>query len=301
MITLLTGSNTYTAREFIDELSKKYDPHGISRRDGSELSENDLPELLQGASLFAQERLVIIKDASNNKTLWVELARWLEKVPSEVHLVFVEQSPDKRTKTYKTLQKIAESKESKELNEYEASKWLVEFAKKQNKEIAQNEAAYLVDRIGTDQWQLRHELEKLLLVNDTSKQRIDDIIEAAPQANVFALIDAALQGKKEIISAQIKILETQEDPYRLFGLLSSQVFQLATLSKAKDVSTGQIAKDLSTHPYPLQKLKPLADSLGKRDVSKIVDTVAALDLQLKRSAGDPWLLLERALIQIATK
>src|SRR5690606_1828367 len=128
-----------------------------------------------------------------------------------------------------------------------------------------------------DQWQLRHAIEKLLLLKDTSKERIDEVIEPAPQANVFALIDAALQGRKDSISQQIKILETQEDPYRLFGLLSSQVFQLAAISQTKDVSIEQMAKDLKVHPYPLKKLKPLANKLGKREVSNIVDNVAELD------------------------
>ncbi len=301
MITLLTGANSYAAREFLDEISKKYDFHGISRRDGSELEVENLSELLQGASLFAEERLVIIKDASSNKTMWMALEEWIEKVPEEVHLVLIESNPDKRTKTFKTLQKVAEVKELKELTEYEAAKWLVQHTRQYEQDIAQAEAAYLVDKVGTDQWQLSHELQKLLAVNDTSKQRIDAVVEPTPQANVFALIDAALQGRKVVIAEQIKILETQEDPYRLFGLLASQVFQLATLSRAKDMSVDQIAKDLKTHPYPLKKLKPLANKLGKREVIKIVDTVSELDIQLKTSVGDPWLLLERSLLKIAAK
>ena len=299
MITLLTGPNTYAIREFLDEVGQRYGPHASSLRSGSELNVDNLPQLLQGTSLFAEDRLVVIKEASSNKIIWTELASWLDKVPDEVHLVIVEKSPDKRTKTYKVLQKSAQKKDATNLNEFEATKWLEEHAKKQNKNIAHNEAAYLVDRVGVDQWQLRSELEKLLLMNDTSKQRIDDIVEAAPQANVFLLIDAALQGRREMISSQIKILETQEDPYRLFGLLSSQVFQLVVLQNAKDLSVDAIAKDISTHPYPLKKLKPLADKLSKREVLDIVTTVASLDLQLKRSAGDPWLLLERALVKIS--
>ncbi|MCA9338841.1 DNA polymerase III subunit delta [Candidatus Saccharibacteria bacterium] len=299
MITLLVGTNTYAAREFLDGLSKKYDQHALSRKDGDDLAVENLPELFQGASLFADERMVILKKASSNKTVWAELAEWLDKIPEEVHLVLIESSPDKRTKTYKALQKVAEVKELNELNEFEAAKWVVDFSSKQGKAMSQSEASYLVDKIGADQWQLRHAIEKLLLLKDTSKERIDEVIEPAPQANVFALIDAALQGRKGSISEQIKILETQEDPYRLFGLLSSQVFQLAAISRAKDVSIEQMAKDLKVHPYPLKKLKPLANKLGKREVSNIVDRVAELDIQLKTSAGEPWLLLERTLIKIA--
>ncbi len=299
MITLLVGSNSYAAREFLDGLSKKYDQHGITRKDGSVLEVDNLPELFQGASLFAEERLVVLKEVSANKIVWAALTEWLNKIPEEVRLVLIESSPDKRTKTYKALQKAAEIKELKELSEFEATKWVIAFANRQGKTISQNEASYLVDKVGFDQWQLRHAVEKLLLVDDTSKNRINELIEPTPQANVFVLIDAALQGRKGVISEQIKILETQEDPYRLFGLLSSQVFQLAALSQSKDVSVDQIAKDLKTHPYPLQKLKPLANKLGKREVSNIVSSVAELDLQLKTSAGEPWLLLERTLIKIA--
>lgn len=301
MITLLVGANTYAAREFLDELGEKYDQHALSRKDGNDLAVENLPELFQGASLFADERLVILKEVSSNKTVWAELFEWLDKIPEEVHLILVESSPDKRTKTYKALQKTAEVKELKELNEFEAAKWVMIFSSKQGKQMSQNEASYLVDKIGTDQWQLRHAIEKLLLLKDTSKECIDEIIEPAPQANVFTLIDAALQGKKSVISKQIKIIETQEDPYRLFGLLASQVFQLAALSQATDVSVDKTAKDLKTHPYPLKKLKPLANKLSKRETIKIVDAVAELDIQLKTSAGDPWLLLESALFKIAAK
>src|SRR5690349_7468360 len=85
-----------------------------------------------GISLFATKRLVVIKNMSANKSLWNAFEQWIQKVSEDIHLVLVEGTPDKRSKTYKQLQKSAKLYESKlwtERDSLKAEQWVVEEAK----------------------------------------------------------------------------------------------------------------------------------------------------------------------------
>ncbi len=300
MINLLIGSNSFAIREYVDHLAAKYDEHAITKSDGLDLTVDSLPELLEGTNLFASQRLVVIKEASANKQVWEALNDYLPRISEDIELVLVESAPDRRTKTYKTLQKLAKVRDFSDLNEQQAREWVIDKVKAGGQVILPSDATHLVDRVGTDQWQLHHELDKLMLLKDTTSERINEVVEATPHANVFALIDAALAGQTERLSKQLWVLETESEPYKLFGLLASQVFQLALLSSDKTKSPEIVAKAIGSHPYPLKKLRPLTNQLTDNEVQQIVIIVAELDTQLKTSVGEPWLLIERALLKIAS-
>jgi DNA polymerase III delta subunit len=152
-----------------------------------------------------------------------------------------------------------------------------------------------VERAGIDQWLLSQALEKLAVVDHISPEVIEELIEANPVENVFNLLETALRGDTHRIRTMISTLEVNEDPYRLFGLLSSQ---LATLS-VTDKASGDVAKEIGAHPFVLSKLAPHARQLGPAGARKLVGALAEADSGMKTSAGEPWLLIERALIKIA--
>lgn len=300
MITLLTGENSFENERALRAIEAEF--NGIpERRDGAELEIKQLPDLLMGATLFASERLVVIKGLSENKTLWAVFSDWINRVSSDVHLVLVDPKPDKRTKTYKDLLKIANVKDAKLWTERDGAKaeqWAVGEAKQRGFELDKKSAHVLVDRVGVDQWLLAQALEKLAVAGNISPQVIEDLIEANPIENVFLLFEAALKGDGPGIKKTLAVLETTEDPYRLLGLLSGQAVQLAILAVA-DKSSAEVAGDIGVHPYALSKLAPAARKLGRSGTKKIVTIFAEADAAVKTSVAEPWLLIERALIKTA--
>lgn len=86
--------------------------------------------------------------------------------------------------------------------------------------------------------------------------------------------------------------------FRLSGLLSSQVFQLVAVSAAGPGDNP--AKDFVIHPFVVQKMTALAKRLGKGKIAKIVRIFAEFDDDMKISRAEPWFLLERALMKVAT-
>lgn len=285
----------------VSATKQQYGEHAVDRVDGETLEPAQLLDLLQGVTLFASNRLVIIRGASKNKAIWEALGERLENIPPSIQLAVIEIAPDKRTKTFKLLQKHAQTHECKDLNEFEAAKWLAAEAKKRGGELQAREAGALVARAGIDQWRLSNELDKLLLNGAITVEAIENLVEATPQANAFGLLDAVMQGRPETVKKLLAEAKLSEDPYMLFGLLSSQIMLLSALVYGKGRSVDGIAKMLKVHPFPLKKLSPIAARMTTSQLREMIETVAELDDNTKSTGIDPWMLLEHALIKIATR
>lgn len=301
MIKLLTGENSFEIEAELKAITynSKLKPEKI---DGSTLDVKDLPDLLTGSTLFANKRLVIIKNLSENTQIWTDFADWIPRISNDIDLVLVEARPDKRTRTYKELQKAGLVKESvlwTDRDVARASQWIAETAKQKDIELNKKCVQLLIDRIGLDQWQLWHAIEKLSLLNSIDEETIKNVIDISPTENVFNLLESALRSDKISIQRIIRVLENSEDPYRLFGLLSGQVYQLALLAvSSKTPSTA--AGDIGAHPYALSRLAPYAKKLGRVGSRKAISYFADTDNDMKLSASDPWLLIERALLNVAS-
>lgn len=300
MVTLLVGENSFENERLLRKLVGSFD--GLPEVfDGADLTVAQLPDLLMGTTLFAANRMVVIKNLSDNKAIWSELPLWLERVNDYIHLVLIEAKPDKRTKTFKDLQKKAKVHESKlwsERDRGEAQKWVIDEAKRIGFKLDQESARLLIERVGLDQWLLFQSLEKLAVVDEITPQTIELLIDANPTENIFLLFEAALRGDTLKVRKVLDSLKLVEDAYQLLGLLSGQAVQLAMIAVA-DKPNDEVAKDLGIHPYVLSKLMPFARKLGRAGTRKTIEIFTEADGAVKTSAIDPWLLIERALTKVA--
>ena len=306
MTILLSGANDFAIRQALDKLVatmlNKHGAHAIERVDGETLDLARLPDLLQGGSLFASERLVIIRDPGKNKSLWDALGDWLEKIPADITLVVLETAPDKRTRTFRQFQKHAQVRDFPEFNEHELAKWASAIVKEEGGGLDAKTAAYLVRQVGTDQWRLWSELQKLLAYNPTiTAESIDQLVEPSPQVSAFELLDAVLAGKTTTTTELLSRLKASEDPYKLFGLLVSQIQTLALVVTGQDKSVDVVAKEAGLHPFVVRKMQPIARTTSYKKLQDIIASVALADVHMKSTGADPWVLLEQCLGKIAAR
>jgi DNA polymerase-3 subunit delta len=300
MISLLTGENTFELQRAIDELVRSF-TGSVERIDGSELEIRDLPDLLMGTTLFAPQRLVVVKDLSQNTTLWTELGDWLPRIHDAVHVVFVEPKPDKRTKTYKLLKEQSEVREFpiwKEGDIRTAEVWVAGEVASRGLTLDQPTIRDLVSWVGAEQWELHYALEKLAVLDDVTPEVIREVIDTTPADNVFHVFETALRGDRATLRRVLATLEHSEDGYRLFGLLANQAYQLATVA-VSDKPASEVARTLGVHPYALSKLQPHADRLGRAGARRIIHRLAEADHRVKTGNDDIWVVLETALAGIA--
>ena len=300
MITWLTGENSFEISEALQALSRDFSGTP-EQADGAELTLAALPDLLMGMSLFSTERLVIIRDISTNAALWEKLPDWLPRINDDIHVVFVDAKPDKRTTSYKALKAVANIQEFPAWSERDfakAEQWVSARAKKQSITLDAKSVKRLVARVGLDQWQLAHALDTLSLLDTVTPEIIDEVIPANLSENIFQLFETALEGNTREVSEKLATLELQEDPYAFFALLSSQALTLAAVTFATDDDNP--AKEFAIHPFVATKLTRHGKRLGKAKVGHIVELFAQTDAHMKRSKAEPWILIERLLLEVAT-
>lgn len=270
--------------------------------DGNDITVSMVPDLLTGMTLFNDQRLVIIKNVSNNMTVWEILPEWVERTSDETHIVFVEPKPDKRTKTFKAIQQRATVRDFPLWGDRDGNfveSWVVAQAAKKGLTMDKKSAQFLVRRVGLDQWRLDGALEKLALLGDASEKTIEPIVEATPLENVFLLLDAALRKDTAVVMRMVKNIEQNQDPYMTFGLLSSQVFQLAALIVSKK-TVSEVAVDIGAHPFALQKLLTHSKKISRKSAHEIIELFAEADRSMKSTATDPWIVIEKTLIKTAS-
>jgi DNA polymerase III delta subunit len=309
MITLLTGENSFEIERELRRISKSFEGEP-ERFDGADIELRQLPDLLMGLSLFAEKRLVIIRELSSNKSVWEALPELLARMSPDIHLVLVEPSADKRLKAYKAVHKIADSKDFTLLTQRDsatAERWVKEEAERLGMKLDRAAIQSLLQRglvlpergqPVIDQWYIYHALEKLSVFDTVTVALVEQYIDAQPVDSVFSIFETALRGDERALHQLLANVALSEDPFRVFGLLSGQVFQLAALALS-DQPAPATAKAIGVHPYAASKLTGFAKKLTRQQVRRIVQAFADADEALKLSKAEPWTLVELALMKTA--
>lgn len=297
MFTLIFGENAYERDKALDHIVRDY-ADAVERFDGSVITAGDLRSLLYSQSLFSAQRLVVIKNLSENKDTWQELGQYLDG-KSDEQVVLIEPKPDKRTKTYKALVKVAKMIECAPFGEHDTAKaaaWLGQLAIEKKIELTMEAATQMVARLGTDQYLLSNELVRLSSLGAITPAVVAEYSEETIHDTAFSLLELAIEGQTPAVTHKVQRLRVSEDAYQTFGLLVSQVFALAVINASK---ASDDLRDIGVHPFVLRKLGPLGERLSVAKVRALVHECAQTDTQLKGSATDPWLLIETMLLRIA--
>ena len=300
MITLLLGENSFEIDRKIAGLKANFQGQ-IENYDGNSITNEKLADILTGFSLFAENKLVVIRDLSENKPIWANFSNWIKRISDDVDLVLIERKVDKRSATYKDLKKSANVMEFNPWTERDnglAEKWVSAEADRQGLKLSKKTVVFLVNWVGVDQWSLYHAIEKLCLAEgEITEETIRDLIEPNETENVFNLFEKSISGKTSEIKKAVDILKLSQDPYMLAGLLSTQAFQLLAICEAG--ADDNPASDFAIHPFVVSKLTGLAKKLGKAKTRQIVKIFIKLDDSLKTSSIEPWLAIETSLLKLA--
>lgn len=287
MIYLFSGENSFEVEREVRALADQFDGE-VEKIDGGELAVDQLSDLLAGATLFSSKRLIVIKNASSNRSVWTALGEWLEK-GVENDVILIETNIDKRTKTYKWLSKHSKTYVAKYLQPHEAPGWVIDRAKERGVDMPRSVAQFFVEYVGTDQWRLLSELKKLELSGEEpTAELIRRVVESTPQATSFELLDTAFRGQQDRLQQIFREVSRGEDPYMFFGLLAGQCYAIALMKTAGSKRPEEVVKATGVHPFVLKKCSSLASNMTKGQLGALVERLAELDTNIKSRPVDPW-------------
>ncbi len=312
MIYLIVGTNAYRAQYELQRLVKSL---GVrpEKIDAASLDLNKLADMVRGLSLFQERRLIVIERLSERKDLWDKLGEWASDIAAETYLVLIEPRPDKRTKTFKTLQKTAKLIEATPLTDRQrpaAEKWLLDYASEHSVKLTKTQASDMVARViiadeksrstEIDQLQLTHAVAALKNAVKIDDAAIATVLPPAREFSVFDIIELAVRGKTANLRSALDELRRSDDVYKVAPLVWSQWSQLVLLAKAEAASASDKI-DLGIHPFVAKKLRPLARQLSPKDLAELTELAAECDYQMKTSSVDLRMALEDFLFRVALR
>ena len=171
MLYLIVGKNSYVAEQELAKVTQ-HASVPVEHIDTQQLDAAGLAELVRGVSLFAAQRLIVLRRLSERPDLWEQLGQWAHNIPSETTLVLVEPGLDKRTKTYKALHKAATIIAADPLTDRQrsaAERWLRQLASARGVSLSPAHVRSMVERAlipdekgyggSIDQLQLAHAID----------------------------------------------------------------------------------------------------------------------------------------------
>lgn len=225
-------------------------------------------------SVMQAETLLMPKRESEAATRALEQLENLLRQPEvQTTLVFVATSVDKRSRIYKLFQKHATIVECGAVEDLaDAERWVRTRVAVAGAEIEPAAARMIAERAGPDVKRLRADIDRLMLYAlGQTRITADDVREVVGPAALqddWAMtnaIEASQAG--EALRQLALMLDAGAAPEKILG-------QLGWVVRAK---------------FP---------QIAPQDVRTAVDALFRTDLDLKRSAGDPRVLLERLVVEL---
>lgn len=276
----------------------------------------DLNAIISAAKRFpmmSEYQVVIVKEAQNLKELGKSssdeeddhdestfkkvsasssnaLTSYLQNPQPSTILVFCYKYKklDKRSTTYKSLQKNHVFLETKKLYENQLPEWITTAVQDHNIKIGPKAAFLLAEFLGNDLSKISNEIEKLVInLKEGEEITVDDIqdkIGISKEFNVFELQDAI--GKKDVLKANriinyFSANEKEHSPIMTLSVLYGYFSKILIYHFAPDKSKFAIAQTLGVNPFFVDGFAKAAQNYSTGKLKDIFKYLKEYDLKTK--------------------
>jgi len=290
MIIFLYGQDTYRSCQKLKEIIEHYKEihkSGLSLRyfDSENLNFQDFKSEIETRSIFREKKLVVLKDAFNNKNFQEEFLKQEEKFinSEDVILIYEKKEISEKNVLLKFLkkksslcQKLVWGQEFELLEGEKLKNWAKKEFGQYQARIDSRALDHLINFIGNNLWQMSNEIKKLVNYKNGEVIKVKDIellVRPKIEADIFKTIDAiALRNKKQALELLHKHLEKGDAPLYLLAMINFQLRNLLTIKSGAR---------LSAHPYVVKKATQQAENFSLDELKKIYQKIFQADLNIK--------------------
>lgn len=317
MLIFLYGPDTFRSLQKLKELKNKFikDVEGgslnLADLDGEKLTYADFKKQISTVSFLSPKRMIIFRNIiskGKNKDLQKEIIEFLKKDAgrNENVLIFWEEEKKEKDALFKFLAGLNAGAVFKQefdfLKGVALKKWIAKEVLEKGGEIKADAINMLVERVGSDLWQMNNELEKLSSYDkNITCENIKKFVKTKDDDNIFNLADAIGSKNKKLA---LRLLTEQ---IRLGVNINYILFMLARqcrlLLEAKDflernekANSRGLALALKIHPFVAQKLYSQMKFYEMQGLKKIYKCLMNIDLKSKSSSANIELLLDMLII-----
>jgi DNA polymerase III subunit delta len=260
-------------------------------------------EAVQSLPFLAARRLVVLRSPSANKEFVERFERLVADIADTTTAVLVEPKLDKRLTYYKQLKKLTDFQEFAVLDGAALANYLTGYAKERDGILGIADARLLIDRVGTNQLMLQHEVDKLVAHDaKITRATIELLTDRTPQSSIFELLDAAFAGDAQ---RAMRLYDEQRDmrvePQQIIAMLVWQLHILSIAKAAGSRSPDMIAKEAKLSPFTVRKSVGLARAISGPRLKKLVSDLRIFDIRLKSEGISADDLVRYYLLSLASK
>ena len=305
---LLYGEEAYLKKQYKDKLTKAILPEGdtvnYAYYEGKGIQPGELIDLAETMPFFAERRLIVVENSGFFKNASPELAEYIRTMPETACFLFVENEVDKRGKLYKAVKEKGRIAEMGRQDEKTLLYWIAGNVKKEERQIKESTARYLISLVGTDMENLEKEMEKLfsytLGKSEITIQDIDDICTSQVTNQIFAMVEAvAAKQQKKALDYYYDLLTLKEPPMRILYLLSRQFKLLMEVRDlaGKGFDKSQIAKTVGLHPFVVGKYMQQCCDFSETELRSILEDAADTEEMVKTGRLNDMMSVELFIVK----
>ena len=237
---------------------------------------------------------------------WSDMGERLAIVPESSDVIFVDAAVNRGNPLLRAIRPLAQVHEFRLPSVREMPGWVRQRADRLGAAIEPSAISALVDAIGNDTRLIDMELQKLALYRSYGmirRQDVEAMVSYVREANIFAAVDAALEGRAGIALRLVhQLLDAGRPPTYLITMLARQVRFLIVAKdmKARGFQQDEIGRKLSISGYPLTKTM---QQEGRFDAVRLVEIHRRLieaDLSIKTGAADEEMALDALIVALST-
>ncbi len=322
MVYIFTGHDTYSICRELSKLKSELDAGDLieantSQVEASEASPDDLALIISAMPFLASKRLVIIRGLidrfepgasrakskkstlpSPDKKLAGRFAEIVCQKPDSTILVMTGSSISRSNPLVNAIGDQVNCKEFPLLKGRQLEEWINKRVKDYGGSISRGALTALVEQAGPDLWSMANEVDKLLLFTDGKEITPRDVarlVPLAPEANIFRMIDAVVEGKSNRAEVELKkLIEDGTSPSQILAMLTRQVRMVIV---AKDMQNNgcrenEIKKRLGiNHDFILHKTLGQARRYHLPQLKEFYRKIVETDAAIKTSRREPELAL----------
>lgn len=328
MIAVFYGKDDFSVHEALAALKGDLDSDGLladstDRVDGSNARPDELLALCQTTPFFSARRLVVVQGLlgrfevdgrrRRRRRPDAELGPWeafvagLRGLPESTALVFLdgELNPQKNP-LLQALRPLAQVEEFKPLRPADLAGWINRRAERYEVSLEARAVASLAGLVGNNLATLDSELQKLAVYaggRQITEEDVRSLVSLAREPNVFAMADAAIEGRpREAADLLQRLLADGEPPQRLLAMVARQ-YRLLLL--AKELAAGgarptEISARLQAPGFVIQRLLKQAPAYTIDRLRGAYRRLLEADLSVKRGVYDEETALHILLFELAT-
>lgn len=288
---LLSGEEVYLRKQYREKLfhalSTDDDTMNTHYYEGKDINIGQIIDLAETMPFLAERRVFVLENSGLFKSGGEQLAQYLEAVSPTAFFIFSESEVDKRSKLFKTVDKMGHAAEFKIQDEQTLLRWIAQILKSENKRITEDNARLFLEKVGTDMANIRTELEKLVcycMNKDVIEEKdIEEICTTRLVNHIFDMVSAIGDKRtKDALKLYYELLALKEQPMRILFLIARQCNMLLETKQMvnKAYDKKKISEKLGVPPFVAGKYMVQASRFNEKNlkaaVGKCVDAEEAV-------------------------